>query len=174
MRLVVDLPDARPLTASDFTAIAEPEGVRLELWEGNLVVAPRAQIAWHGMVASQLAGSAAVGGRVAQGVAVILGSHDVAIPDLVVFHHPIADLRRSAFSADEVERVVEIVAPGSTERDNLTKPPKYAAAGIPEFWLVNEDPHDPTGAVVRQHGLIPAGGYVLIRTIGWRWAEGRG
>ena len=116
MRLVVDLPDTRPLSASDFAAIPEPGEVRLELWEGNLVVAPRAQIAWHGMVARQLAGSVAVRGRAAQGVAVILGPQDVAIPDVVVFRRAIADQRRSEFAADEVERVVEIVASGSADR----------------------------------------------------------
>jgi len=35
--------------------------------------------------------------------------------------------------------VVEIVSPESGHRDRVVKPEKYARAGIPHYWLINDD-----------------------------------
>lgn len=44
------------------------------------------------------------------------------------------DLTR--FEAKDVLLAVEVVSPDSESRDRTTKPQKYAAAGIPNFWRV--------------------------------------
>lgn len=45
---------------------------------------------------------------------------------------------QSRYHAADVVLAVEIVSPDSEDRDRETKPLKYAAAGIPHFWLVEK------------------------------------
>lgn len=45
-------------------------------------------------------------------------------------------LDRTRFQAADVLPAVEVVSPDSEARGRDTKPHKYAAAGIPNFWLV--------------------------------------
>ncbi|MFI5889442.1 Uma2 family endonuclease [Actinoplanes sp. NPDC051513] len=40
----------------------------------------------------------------------------------------------------EVVIAVEVVSPGTKRRDRLEKPAEYAAAGIPHFWRIEQDP----------------------------------
>jgi Uma2 family endonuclease len=40
-------------------------------------------------------------------------------------------------SVDELLLVVEIVSPGSEAMDEVTKRREYAAAGIPQYWVVD-------------------------------------
>src|SRR4029078_10019427 len=58
--------------------------------------------------------------------------------------------------------VVEIVSPDDPERDTKVKRVDYAAAGIPEYWIVN--PEDETITVLtlgddsyREHGVFGRG-----------------
>lgn len=64
------------------------------------------------------------------------------------------DMEQSRFQAADVVLAAEVVSPDSEARDRDTKPHKYAAAGIPHFWLV-----EMTGAgkhpVVRTYELDP-------------------
>ena len=46
--------------------------------------------------------------------------------------------------------MVEIVSPDDPERDTVTKRADYAAAGIPEYWIVN--PLDATISVLALDG----------------------
>ncbi len=58
------------------------------------------------------------------------------------------------FQAADLLLAVEVVSPDSESRDRDTKPRKYAAAGIPYFWLVEmagADQHP----VVRVYELDP-------------------
>ena len=62
------------------------------------------------------------------------------------------------------ELVVEVVSPDSRTADRVNKPVKYAAAGIPEYWRVEEA--EDGEAVVYQHRLVREEG-------GARYAEAR-
>jgi Uma2 family endonuclease len=42
--------------------------------------------------------------------------------------------------ADQVTLVVEVVSHGTKRRDRLEKPADYAAAGIPHYWRIEQDP----------------------------------
>ena len=57
---------------------------------------------------------------------------------------------------DQVVIVVEVVSPGTRRRDRLEKPADYAAAGVPYYWRVEQNP-------VRVHAyeLGPDGTYQL-------------
>lgn len=166
MKLELDLPDSRPLTAEDFERIPWVRGVRMELWEGNLIVAASAQMAWHTRVAHDIANWWRGQGYDAEReVGVVVAPRDVPAPDVTVFREKLTDLMRSQFPAKDVLCVVEVVSPESEERDRVVKPRKYAAAGIPQFWLVETHPKDTFDAIINQHELAPDGSYKLVRSI---------
>jgi Uma2 family endonuclease len=75
------------------------------------------------------------------------------------------DPNRAYFRQGEVDLVVEVVSPESERRDRVIKPEEYAAAGIPEFWLVEQHPDDDYDAVINVYLLSPEGRYALDRTV---------
>ncbi len=83
--------------------------------------------------------------RVAREMTVVLDKHNGPEPDIcVVRGEALTDRRQTRFEAADVLLAVEVVSPDSESRDRDTKPRKYAAAGIPNFWLVDmagEDDH---------------------------------
>jgi Uma2 family endonuclease len=66
-----------------------------------------------------------------------LGKHDAPEPDLIVFP---ASLLAPDVRADTVLLVVE-VADSSLPADLNTKAPRYAAAGVREYWVINARSH---------------------------------
>ncbi|MEV5414085.1 Uma2 family endonuclease [Thermopolyspora sp. NPDC052614] len=73
-----------------------------------------------------------------------LGPRTRPCPDvLVVDALAAADRDRTCYTPDEVHLVVEVVSPESVDRDRDLKPRKYAAAGIPHFWRVEESDGSP-------------------------------
>ncbi len=60
------------------------------------------------------------------------------IPDLVVWSKAQAD--GVWLPVADVLLVVEIVSPGSEGVDTVTKRSEYATAGIPQYWVVDQDP----------------------------------
>jgi Uma2 family endonuclease len=169
VKLELDLPDTLPLTADDFERLPHVEGVRLELWEGNLVMAAAAQRAWHSEMAFRITTLLRRQGlRTAMEVGVVVGSRGVPAPDVTVFRSGVdVDLDRSQFPAADVLRVVEIVSPDSMDRDRVDKPVTYARAGIPEYWIV-EQAVGSFDAVVHEYALSPTASgdaYILIRTV---------
>ena len=66
-----------------------------------------------------------------------LGRHDAPEPDLIVFP---ASLLAPDVRADTVLLVVE-VADSSLPADLNTKAPRYAAAGVREYWVINARDH---------------------------------
>ncbi|WP_405088179.1 Uma2 family endonuclease [Microbispora sp. NBC_01389] len=70
-----------------------------------------------------------------------LGDRTRPCPDVMLIDAEAgADMSRTFYAAREVHLVVEIVSPESVERDRKLKPGRYAEAGIPHFWRVEE--HD--------------------------------
>jgi len=169
VKLELELPDTMPLTADDFERLPHVEGFRLELWEGNLIVAAAAQRAWHSEMAFRLSTLFRRQGlRTAMEVGVVVGRRGVPAPDVTVFRDGVeVDLDRSQFPAEDVFRVVEIVSPDSRDRDRVDKPVTYARAGIPEYWIV-EQASDSFEAVVHEYRLTPTADgdvYTLVRTV---------
>jgi Uma2 family endonuclease len=50
------------------------------------------------------------------------------------------DGSRHFIPADQVVLVVEVVSPHTKRRDRISKPAEYAAAGIPYYWRIEQDP----------------------------------
>ncbi|MEV7196841.1 Uma2 family endonuclease [Streptomyces sp. NPDC093510] len=77
--------------------------------------------------------------KVVREMNVVIDKHNAPEPDLsVVRASAITDDRLSRFPVKDVLLAVEVVSPESESRDRTTKPQKYAAAGIPNFWRVEQ------------------------------------
>jgi Uma2 family endonuclease len=63
-------------------------------------------------------------------------------PDVLFVAKQHADRVRSTWIDGPADLVVEIVSPESAARDWETKRAEYAAAGIPEYWVLDRDRQD--------------------------------
>lgn len=83
-----------------------------------------------------------------------LGKRQRPCPDvLVVAAEAADDPDRTYYLPEEVSLAIEVVSPDSEERDRFTKPLRYAQAGIPHYWRVEENGGLP---VVYVYELDPA------------------
>ncbi|MFF8913851.1 Uma2 family endonuclease [Streptomyces sp. NPDC015032] len=86
---------------------------------------------------------------------VVLDRRNGPEPDIsVVRADAVTDLEQTRFQAADVLLAVGFVSPDSEARDRHAKPQKYAAAGIPNFWLVETAGSD-QHPVVRVYELDP-------------------
>ncbi|MFI6401394.1 Uma2 family endonuclease [Streptomyces sp. NPDC050548] len=75
--------------------------------------------------------------KVRREMTVVLDRRNGPEPDIsLVRAEAVTGLEQTRFQAEDVLLAVEVVSPDSEARDRDTKPRKYAAAGIPYFWLV--------------------------------------
>jgi Uma2 family endonuclease len=132
-------------TADDLDQLPPSAPRRVELIDGALIMMSP-QTEFHSQVMRRLANAledaAPEGIRVAVDMTVKLGHRQRPDPDVVV-SAPRGDepkgRRRTFYLPEEVLLVVEVVSDESEERDRYTKPIKYAAAGIPHFWRIEEE-----------------------------------
>jgi Uma2 family endonuclease len=77
-------------------------------------------------------------------------------PDIVVFSaNAVTGPNQTWYEPEDIILAVEVVSADSRERDREVKPRKYAAAGVPHFWRVEQD--DEKGLpVVYVYELDPA------------------
>ncbi|SCG58662.1 Uma2 family endonuclease [Micromonospora zamorensis] len=77
--------------------------------------------------------------RVVQAVGVGLSSNTSRQPD-VLLRRAGGSSSRSSLRPADVVLAVEIVSPGTRRIDRFAKPGEYAAAGIPFYWRIEQDP----------------------------------
>ncbi|MEV2246833.1 Uma2 family endonuclease [Streptomyces sp. NPDC049970] len=93
--------------------------------------------------------------KVVREMTVALDRRNAPEPDVsVVRAAAVTGRELTRFDAADVLLAVEVVSPDSEARDRDTKPGKYAAAGIPNFWLVEMAGSD-RHPVVRVYELDP-------------------
>lgn len=134
------------VTLDDLTAMmAADEHHRYEISpEGVLSIMPPPGYA-HAIIATRLIVWLAQGGvaadRIAQAVGLRIpgrqGGIGGRIPDLVVWSKAQAD--GVWLPVADVLLAVEIISPCSEGVDTVTKRSEYAAAGIPQYWMVDQD-----------------------------------
>lgn len=123
---------------------------RYEVHEGNLVIMAAAMRPWHADTQSRVRNVLVGRGRLAyieQGV--LLPEGEIRTCDVAVFHA--APEARAYHPATEFALLIEVVSERSRREDREVKPRLYAAAGIPEYWRIEEDATG--GAIVYQHRL---------------------
>ncbi|MGC4789018.1 Uma2 family endonuclease [Micromonospora sp. DT178] len=77
--------------------------------------------------------------RATQAVGVALNANTSRQPDVLLCRAEVtAD--RSLLMPDDVILAVEVVSPGTRRTDRFAKPGEYAAAGIPFYWRIEQDP----------------------------------
>jgi Uma2 family endonuclease len=71
---------------------------------------------------------------------VTLGKRDRPEPDLMVVPKTaVLDDEQTDYKPEDVLLAVEVVSPDSLERDRELKPRKYAGAGFPHYWRVENE-----------------------------------
>jgi Uma2 family endonuclease len=124
-----------------------PEAPRhTELIDGALVFMMSPQRVWHArlLTALELAleDQAPPGVEVEREITIRLDKRNRPEPDLLVTIAP-HDLDRTFFTPDQVVLVVEVVSPESAHRDRTVKLRKYAEAGIPTYWRIEDEDKAP-------------------------------
>ncbi|WP_430542768.1 Uma2 family endonuclease [Streptomyces iconiensis] len=129
-----------------------------ELLDGSLVfVSPQRD--FHStmidLLATGLRGAAPTSMKVRREMTVVLDRRNAPEPDIcVVRADAVGGLDQTRYAAEDVVLVVEVISPDSEARDRDAKPRKYAAAGIPHFWLVEMGDGD-AHPMVRVYELDP-------------------
>ncbi|MEV6298097.1 Uma2 family endonuclease [Actinoplanes sp. NPDC051861] len=124
---VRDLPDDAP---------------RVELSDGVMIVVPsptydHQDIAGLLWVWLRKNAPEAFRASMATGVAVSLDT--TLEPDVLLVDADVAGSRHYTI-ADKTTLVVEVVAPGTRKRDRFNQPGVFAAAGIPHYWRIEQNP----------------------------------
>ena len=157
-------PNADGWTVDDLDRFPDT-GVRYELVEGDLLVAPppfvphaRCTNELHFLLATQAPADYKVG----QGTGVTIhGRSTYLIPDILVIRASAYD-KTDYFNQDDMVLVVEVLSPSNRGRDLVLKRHHYATGGIRWYWIA--DPGARTLAVLeldgdayRESTVVPAG-----------------
>ena len=139
------LPDVNGYTTADLHALPD-DGPRWELIDGSLIVSPSATID-HNTVAMWIAVALSESNPddefvVGLDQSATIDDHNEPRPDVVVA--PAAFVQQSPFPLAAAQLVVEVISPTSVLRDTETKRALYARAGVPAYWIVVPDAHEPT------------------------------
>ncbi|CAL9308159.1 Uma2 family endonuclease [Streptomyces sp. SudanB182_2057] len=114
-----------------------------ELIDGSLVfVSPQRRFHYRviNLLFDGLSSSLGPEFSVEREMTVVLDHRNAPEPDIsVVRSDAVTGLDQTKFHAEDVLLAVEVVSPDSESRDRTTKPQKYAAAGIANYWRVEED-----------------------------------
>lgn len=130
------------LDYDDYAGIPS-DGHRYEIIEGDLYVTP-APSPLHQRVSRRLqrkledySGERGLGEVFDAPIDLILTRHDVVQPDLLVVADPSQVSQRGIEGAPLL--VVEILSPSTRSQDRTVKARRYAALGIPHYWIVDPE-----------------------------------
>lgn len=152
------------LTYADY--LAAPEDKRYELLDGELLMLPapdelhqrtQAELGYNVMAFVKTRGL----GRVYfSPTDVVLSDVDVVQPDLLFVSNDRLDILTAAGVQGAPDLGVEILSPGTAERDKGYKRALYAQHGVKEYWLVGTD----AGTITVL--LLEETGYEVVGTFG--------
>jgi Uma2 family endonuclease len=132
------------LTYEDFLSFPD-DGRRHELIDGDHYVTP-SPLVRHQRVSGALFSalhahcSATGAGEVFHApLDVVLSSHDIVEPDLLVILADQRDILTEKHVRGAPAIVIEILSPGTRSRDETSKRRLYARTGVREYWMVDPD-----------------------------------
>lgn len=118
------------------------DGLRYEILDGELYVTPSPRLT-HQRVSKRLQRQLeayfevpGLGEVFNAPVDVVLGRHDVAVPDLVVVTDATQAANERAIEGSPL-LLVEILSPSTARRDRTIKSRRYAEHGVPHYWIVD-------------------------------------
>lgn len=133
-----------PYTAEDYLQL--PEGERVELLRGRLIMMSPAPLPRHQFVADQIliqlsSCGAPVGSiTISSPIDVEFSPRTIAQPDVVYLRAEHRDrIKNRIYGAPDL--VVEVLSPSTTARDRVEKLDLYRAGGVPEYWIVDSKTH---------------------------------
>ncbi|MFJ6483088.1 Uma2 family endonuclease [Streptomyces sp. NPDC091682] len=120
-----------------------PEAPRhTELIDGALVFMLSPQRSWHGRLVTALTttlmAQAPDGFEVEREMTIRLDARNRLEPDLLLTNLAY-DPDRTWYDLEDVKLVVETVSPESAHRDRTVKLRKYAEAGTPHYWCIEDE-----------------------------------
>lgn len=156
--------DQLAATADSFTV---PEGFRVEIIEGDIIVSP-ARRGWEalnvGTLQRELRPALRDGLADAEMVRLDLPeTRQRYVPDVVVAPNYMLDTDDGLLPASSAVLVAEVTAPGRTEINRVKKLHGYLIAAVPNYLLIDRADNtvslftDPDGAVYRRHLQVPFG-----------------
>jgi Uma2 family endonuclease len=133
------------LSLDEWAALPEDNAHHYELIEGELHVSPR-PVSDHQLAIDELAHQLREQlpfdlVRLTEVEVVVRPGWPatVRVPDLIVAPRTIVATSPARYQAAEVLLAVEVISPGSRERDQVHKPFEYGEAGIPNYWILDLD-----------------------------------
>jgi len=118
------------------------DGLRYEILDGEVHVTPsprprhqRVSRRLQRMLEDYFEHTSAPGEVFDAPVDVLLGQHDVVVPDLVVVTDPGQVTDRAIEGAPHL--LVEILSPSTANRDRAIKSQRYAEHGVAHYWMVD-------------------------------------
>lgn len=115
---------------------------RVELLDGVILVPPSPTLGHQNIsmsLAHWLMRHVPTDLRVTHAVGVALGPNTSRQPDVLVYRAGVPS-QHAFLMPDDVVLAVEIVSPGTRRTDRFAKPGEYAAAGIPCYWRIEQNP----------------------------------
>lgn len=150
-----------PYTYEDYKSLPESMDRRYELLGGELYMVP-APTTRHQRVSQRLetilfthVEARKLGEILHAPVDVVFGqgrAREIAQPDIVFIARERASIVTEAEIAGPPDLVIEILSPGTEERDRSHKKTLYARYGVREYWIV-----DPKANTVEAHSLTADG-----------------
>lgn len=152
------------MTSQQFLKLGEdPEGVRLELVNGEVAVSP-SPTPQHSFTEKML--SFVLQQHILQNdlgelygdVDTLFGPYDVRRPDIIFFSKRRLDLVGRAAMEGPPDLCVEIVSPSSGEIDRVDKFSQYAAGGVAFYWIVDPIRKTMEGFRLVDKAFVPTAG----------------
>lgn len=128
-------------TLADLLALPD-DAPRVELVDGVILVTPSPTLGHQDisfLLCRWLHAHAPDHLRAAQAVGVALNANTSRQPDVLLRRVGVPS-DRSLLRPEDVVLAVEVVSPGTRRIDRFAKPGEYAAAGIPFYWRIEQDP----------------------------------
>ena len=147
---------ATKLTYEDLLRFPEDDGLRHEILDGEHFVSPSPSL-WHQKVLQNLYRKLdafirprRMGELFCVAIDVVLGQHDIVVPDLLFVRAERVDVFTAANCQGAPDLLVEVLSPSGRKRDEVIKRDRYERNDVGEYWLV--DPDAETVKVFRLEG----------------------